>query len=103
MINKKILKPINTDEYTRTALWCNENDAHIEDKGSFFIVVANIGTTKKTETDKIKEEVLQLEQQTGYTRIIREIILATPVSEEVKSVAEKIEKIAIKLRKGEKK
>jgi len=53
---------------------------------------------KLTEDEKIKEEVKTLERQTGYTRVLREIILATNVSKEVKTVAEKIEKVAIKLR-----
>lgn len=54
---------------------------------------------KQTEDERLKEEVKTLEKQTGYTRILREIILATNVSKEVKTVAEKIEKVAIKLRK----
>ena len=54
---------------------------------------------KQTEEEKIKEEVKTLESQTGYTRILREVISATNVSQEVKDIAEKIEKVAIKLRK----
>jgi len=54
---------------------------------------------KQTEDEKLKEEVKTLESQTGYTRVLREIILATNVSQEVKDIAEKIEKVAIKLRR----
>ena len=54
---------------------------------------------KQTEDERLKAEVETLEKQTGYTRVLREIILATNVSKEAKTVAEKIEKVAIKLRK----
>ena len=54
---------------------------------------------KQSEEEILKKEVLELERQTGYTRVLREIILATNVSQEVKDIAEKIEKVAIKLRK----
>lgn len=54
---------------------------------------------KQTEEEKLKQEVKTLESQTGYTRVLREIISATNVSQEVKDIAEKIEKKAIKLRR----
>jgi len=54
---------------------------------------------KQSEEEKLKQEVKTLESQTGYTRILREIISKTDVSKEVKDIAEKIEKVAIKLRK----
>lgn len=54
---------------------------------------------KETAESKLKSEVLELERQTGYTRVLREIILATNVSQEAKDIADKIEKVAIKLRK----
>ena len=53
----------------------------------------------ETQESKLKKEVLELERQTGYSRILRELISATNVSQEVKDIAEKIEKVAIKLRK----
>ena len=28
--------------YTKTAVWCNANDAHIEDKGSYYEVCENV-------------------------------------------------------------
>lgn len=41
MIGKKIQKPVvDTADYTKTALWCNENRAMIEDKGGWYEVVA---------------------------------------------------------------
>jgi type I site-specific restriction-modification system R (restriction) subunit len=54
---------------------------------------------KQTEEERLKEEVKTLESQTRYTRVLREIISATNVSQEVKDIAEKIEKVAIKLRR----
>ena len=54
---------------------------------------------KQTEEERLKEEAKTLESQTGYTRVLREIILKTDVSKEAKAVAEKIERVAIKLRK----
>lgn len=43
MIGKKINKPIETqealDEYSKTAEWCNSNNATIEDKGEYYEVV----------------------------------------------------------------
>lgn len=53
----------------------------------------------ETEESKLKKQVLDLERQTGYTRVLREIIAKVDVSKEIKDVAENIEKIAIKLRK----
>lgn len=54
---------------------------------------------KQSEEEKLKIEVKTLESQTGYTRVLREIISKTDVSKEVKDIADKIEKVAIKLRK----
>ena len=54
---------------------------------------------KETEESKLKKQVIDLERQTGYTRVLREIIAKVDVSKEIKDVAENIEKIAIKLRK----
>ena len=41
MIGKKIQKPVaDASDYTKTALWCNANNAVIEDKGNWYEVVA---------------------------------------------------------------
>jgi len=53
---------------------------------------------KQSEEEKLKIEVKTLESQTGYTRALREIIAVTNVSQEVKDIADKIEKVAINLR-----
>lgn len=42
MIGKKLYKGQYTNkDYADTAAWCNANNAHIEDKGEYFEVVAN--------------------------------------------------------------
>lgn len=41
MIGKQIQKPVQDwNEYTEAALWCNSNNAMIEDKGDYYEVVA---------------------------------------------------------------
>ena len=85
-------------EYSKCAKWCRDNNATIIDKGEYFEIVA-IEEKVLTEEQKTQKEVILLEQQTGYTRVLREIIAKTDVSQEVKDIADKIEKVAIKLRK----
>lgn len=45
MIGKRMYKPVETEEqlnkYSALAEWCNDNDAHIEDKGNYYEVVPN--------------------------------------------------------------
>lgn len=42
MIGKKLYKGQYTNkEYADTAVWCNANNAHIEDKGEYYEVVEN--------------------------------------------------------------
>lgn len=44
MIGKKLYKNNADDmaQYTSTAQWCNANNAHIEDKGSYYEVCENV-------------------------------------------------------------
>ena len=44
MIGTKLYKNNKDDvaQYTATAQWCNVNDAHIEDKGSYYEVCENV-------------------------------------------------------------
>ena len=44
MIGKKLYKNNKDDmaQYTATAIWCNTNNAHIEDKGSYYEVCENV-------------------------------------------------------------
>lgn len=98
MLGTKINKPINEIEYQKAVLWCRKNNAQIFDNGEYYEVV-EIKEKVLTEQEKLKAEVEILENQTGYTRVLREIISKTDVSKEVKDIAEKIERVAIKLRK----
>ena len=96
MIGKKFNKypPINKEEYIKIARWCNNNNARIEDMGSYYIVVANKAPEVSLET-KLK----QLEGQTGLTRAMRELVANTPgVSEYVRKKAIELEELAKKIR-----
>lgn len=43
MIGKKLYKGQYTNkEYADTAVWCNKNNAHLEDKGEYYEVVENV-------------------------------------------------------------
>ena len=49
MIGTKLYK--KTDDmkrYSKTAMWCNTNNAHIEDKDDYYEVVKNAEPTKST-------------------------------------------------------
>jgi ribosome assembly protein YihI (activator of Der GTPase) len=58
MIGKKIYKNNKEDmsQYTETAIWCNANNAHIEDKGSYYEVCENV-----TPEPTIEEKLAQLD------------------------------------------
>lgn len=64
MLGKKINKPIETqetlDEYSKTAEWCNENNATIEDKGEYYEVV-EIPAPTQEELNEIKIAQLKVE------------------------------------------
>jgi hypothetical protein len=44
MVGTKLYKNNKDDmaQYTATAIWCNANNAHIEDKGSYYEVCENV-------------------------------------------------------------
>ena len=44
MLGTKLYKNNKSDmaKYTATAVWCNANNAHIEDKGDYYDVVENV-------------------------------------------------------------
>ena len=44
MVGKKLYKNSKADmaQYTATAQWCNANNAHIEDKGTYYEVCENV-------------------------------------------------------------
>ena len=85
----------NTKKYTEMAIWCNSNNAKIEDKGEYYEVVAIV-----PKEPTLQEQLESLERETGYTRAIRELILAenSGASEYTKNKAQEIESIAEQLR-----
>lgn len=95
-IGYKLYKKDKTIEnYSNMALWCNSNNATIEDKGEYFEIVEIVPYTPT-----LKEQLEDLERTTGYTRAIRELILAenSGASEYVKNKAQEIEELAENLR-----
>ena len=57
MIGKKIYKT-DMSKYTEYAIWCNANNAHIEDKGEYYEVVENVPYTPSQE-----EQITTLDRQ----------------------------------------
>lgn len=95
-IGFKLFKRDKTIEnYSDMAIWCNDNNALIEDKGEYYEIV-EIVEPKPT----LQEQLVELERTTGYTRAIRELILAenSGASEYVKNKAQEIEDIAEQIR-----
>ena len=95
-IGYKLYKKDKTYEnYANMAVWCNSNNALIEDKGEYYEIVAFV-----PRTPTLQEQIINLEQKTGFTRAIREIILAegSGASEYVKNKAQEIEDLAEQIR-----
>lgn len=93
-IGYKLYKKDKTIENFRDmAIWCNSNNAKIEDKGDYYEIVEIPAPT-------IKEQLEILEARTGYNRAVRELILAenSGASEYVKNKAQEIENIAEQIR-----
>lgn len=65
MIGTKFYKPLETqeqlDKYSKTAEWCNENNATIEDKGEYYEVVEIPAPTQEeinaVEVERLKAEL----------------------------------------------
>ena len=96
MIGKKLYKGQYTSkEYADTAIWCNANNAHIEDKGEYYEVVENVPYVST-----LQEQVVALENQYGMNRWQREGILAegSLFSDYTKIKAQEIETLAAQLR-----
>ena len=87
----------NTKKYTEMAIWCNSNNATIEDKGEYYEVVAVV-----IPEPTIEEQVVRLEREYGMNRWQREGILAegSLYSEYTKNKAQEIETLAENLRGG---
>ena len=73
--------------YTQCAIWCNNNNAHIEDKGTYYEVCENIPYVPTTQ-----EQVAELENQVEEInqKLIRDIrvILNPNASAEEKAQAQ---------------
>jgi len=96
MIGKKLYKGQYTNkEYIDTAIWCNHNNAHIEDKGEYYEVVEN-----EPYVPTVQEQVTSLEHQYNMCRWQREMILAesSSASDYAKTKAQEIEDLAEQLR-----
>ena len=97
MIGKKINKPI-TDykSYAETATWCNNNNAHMEDKGAYYEVVENSPAPEPT----IEEQLIMLENDYQMNRWQREGILAegSLYSDYTKAKAQELEDLAEQIR-----
>lgn len=67
MIGKKLYKNNADDmaQYTETAIWCNSNNAHIDDKGSYYEVCENVEPTPT-----IDEQIAQLDSQYNSDKAI---------------------------------
>ena len=85
----------NTKKYTEMAVWCNDNNAKIEDKGEYYEVVAVV-----IPEPTLEEQVVRLEREYGMNRWQREGILAegSLYSQYTKNKAQEIEQIAEQLR-----
>jgi hypothetical protein len=60
MIGTKLYKNNTEDmaKYTETAIWCNSNNAHIEDKGEYYEVCENV-----PHTPTLEEQLAELDSQ----------------------------------------
>lgn len=60
MLGTKLYKNNKSDmaNYTKTAVWCNANNAHITDKGEYYEVVENVPYIPSQE-----EQIAQLDSQ----------------------------------------
>lgn len=60
MIGTKLYKNSKSDmaKYTATAVWCNANNAHIDDMGDYYEVVENVPYVPSKE-----EQIAQLDSQ----------------------------------------
>lgn len=76
MLGTKLYKNNKSDmaNYTKTAVWCNANDAHIEDKGSYYEVCENAPPEPT-----IDEKLVKLDSQynSEVTRLGNEYMSAT--------------------------
>ena len=56
MIGKRIIKPIDASDYRETSIWCDGNNATIEDKGDWYEVVAIPVPTPEEQQQALMEQ-----------------------------------------------
>ena len=90
---------VTKDNYTSSAIWCNANNAHIDEKDGQYVIVANVPAPEPA----LEEQVAKLEAETGLTRVMREMVLSdnSGASDYVKAKANEIEDLAKQLRATE--
>lgn len=95
----KIGQTFKKEYPAEAAVWCNANNAHIEQQGNDYVIVANAPAPELT----LEEQVSKLEAETGLTRVMREMVLAenSGASDYVKAKANEIEELAKQLRATE--
>ena len=78
------------------AIWCNANNVHIEVLDGVYTIVENAPAPEPTTEEKVQS----LENETGLTRAIREVVLSgdVTVSKYVIDKATEIEDLAKELR-----
>jgi len=97
MIGEKIYKNnFSREKYIELVIWCNKNNAHIEDIGDCYEVVENVIPQLP-----LQEKLEQLEAKYNMPRVIREIILANPDAYSQFNVlrAKELEKLAKEIRR----
>ena len=56
MIGKRLYKPVQIKDYVEASMWCTENNATIEEKDTYFEIVAIPGPTlQELKEEKLKE------------------------------------------------
>ena len=92
----KIGQKFNKTYPVEAAIWCNENNAHIEDLNGVYTIMENAPVARPTTAEKVQA----LENETGLNRAVRELVLAenSGASEYVKAKANEIEELAKQLR-----
>lgn len=78
------------------AIWCYANNAYIRPVNGAYTIVENAPIARPTTAEKVQV----LEQKTGLTRAVRELVLAenSGVSDYVRAKAQEIEALANPLR-----
>lgn len=95
-MNYKIGQTFKGTYPPEAAVWCNANNAHIEVLDGVYTIVENAPAPEPTTEEKVQS----LENETGLTRAIREVVLSgdVTVSKYVIDKATEIEDLAKELR-----